>query len=346
MDRPGESAGRAGPGTRAEHRWQRPAAPGTLTGILYRRGTVERRFFFKSSREKPIKFPKPPAVSNRAVKTRYYREASPPPEALILGNSAAFKYAPATVERLTNLRAFNGAVRGGEPHYFLAFTRMALERHAPRLIFAGVHANSFIYAPHFLDGLRNSPLGPYVGLHRTSNDRWTGFRKEARKKALRGLGWVIRHFSSRGRWRLPMRFDRDGLAHFRYEERVFSPGREPERIPHVARYLQHFQEPRPLDAAQCQAFETWLALCQAHRIRTIVLLAPWHPFLLNLLYERTRFSETQDQIVEYLAKLQSTYGFTFFDFTRLETFGGHVDDYFDSRHFSHLAADRILEQIL
>jgi len=304
------------------------------------------RLFFMSFTERPFKFPKPPSVGNRATKTLYYRKASPPPEALILGNSAAFKYAPATVERLTGLRAFNGAVRGGEPHYFLAFTRMALERHAPRLILASVHANSFVHAPHFIDGLQNSPLGGYVGLHRANGDRWNRFRKEARKKALRALGWVLRHFSSRGRWRPPIRFDRDGLAHLRYEDRVFSPSREPDRIPHVARYLQHFQEPRPLDAAQCQAFETWLALCQTHRIRTIVMLAPWHPFLLELLYERTRFPETHEQIVEYMAKLQSTHDFTFFDFTRLETFGGDVDDYFDSRHFSHLAADRILEQIL
>jgi hypothetical protein len=47
-----------------------------------------------------------------------------------------------------------------------------------------------------------------------------------------------------------------------------------------------------------------------------------------------------------MAKLQSIYDFSFLDFTRLEDFGGHVDDYFDSRHFSHLAADRILEKIL
>jgi len=307
---------------------------------------MKRRFFVQRFTKEPFKFPKPPAVGNRAIKTRFYREASPPAEALILGNSAAFKYAPATVERLTDLPAFNAAVRGGEPHYFLAFTRMALERQVPRLILATAHANSFIYSPHFLDGLRNSPLGGYVGLHPTNADRWNQARKEARKKSLRALGWVVRHVSSRGRWRPPMIFDRDGLAHFRYEDRIFSPGREPERIPHVAGYLQHFQEPHPLDAAQCQAFETWLALCQAHRIRTIVLLAPWHPFLLNLLYEHTRFPETQNQTVEYMAKMQSTYGFTYFDFTRLETFGGSVDDYFDSRHFSHLAADRILEQIL
>jgi hypothetical protein len=143
-----------------------------------------------------------------------------------------------------------------------------------------------------------------------------------------------------------MRFDRDGLAHLRYEDRVFSAGDDADRIPHVVRYLQHFQEPRPLDPGQCQAFETWLALCRARRIRTIVMLAPWNPFLLDLLYARTRFRETQDQLVEYIAKLRSTYDFTFFDFTRLETFGGDVGDYFDSRHFTRFAADRILEKIL
>jgi hypothetical protein len=307
---------------------------------------MKSRSSFRKSATEPFKFPKPPSIGNRAVKVRYYRKATPPPTALILGNSAAFKYSPASVERLTNLPAFNGAVRGGEAHYFLAFTRMALERQPPRLIFATVHANSFIHSPQFLDGLRNSPLGGYVGLHPTIGDRWNRARKEAFRKSLRALGWVARRLSSRGRWRPPMVFDRDGLAHFRYEDRIFSPGPEPERIPHVARYLQHFQESRPLDAAQCQAFETWLALCQTHQIRTVVLLAPWHPFLLSLLYERTRFPETQDQTVEYLAKLQSTYGFSFFDFTRLETFGAGVDDYFDSRHFSHLTADRILEQIL
>jgi hypothetical protein len=307
---------------------------------------VKRRFSLEDFKEELMKFPKPPAVGNREIKTRYYREASPPPEALIFGNSAAFKYAPATVERLTNLRAFNAAVRGGEPHYFLAFTRMALERHAPRLIFAAVHANSFIDAPHFVEGLRNSPLGEYVGLHRIDAQRWSRFRKEARKKTLRAVAWVVRHFSSRGRWIPPIRFDRDGLARLRYENRVFSPGPESDRIPHIVSYLQHFQELRPMDSAQCEAFETWLALCQAHRIRTIVMLAPWNPFLLNLMYERTRFPETQDQVVEYMAKLRSTYDFTFFDFTRLETFGGNADDYFDSRHFTHLAADRILEKIL
>lgn len=307
---------------------------------------MKRRSFIERFREEPIKFPKPPAVGNRQIKARYYRQASPPPEALILGNSAAFKYAPATVERLTNLPAFNASVRGGEPHHFLAFTRMALERHAPRLIFATVHANSFINSPHFIDGLRNSPVGSYVGLHASRSDKWNQLRKEPRKKALRALGWVMRRLSSRGRWRPPMRFDRDGLAHFRYEDRVFSPGPAPDRIPHVANYLRHFQEPRPMDPAQCQAFETWLALCQAHQIRTIVMLAPWNPFLLDLLYERTRFPETHEQVVEYLRKLQSTFDFTFFDYTRLESFGGHVDDYFDSRHFSHSAADRILAKIL
>ena len=307
---------------------------------------MKRRLFFKSFREEPFKFPKPPSVGNRATKTRFYLEASPPPEALILGNSAAFKYAPATVERLTNLRAFNGAVRGGEPHCFLAFTRMAMERHSPRLILATMHATCFIDVPHFIAGLRNSPLGPYVGLHHINGNRWNRFRKEARKKALRALGWVFRHFSSRGRWRPAVRFDRDGLAHYRYEDRVFSPGPELERHPQIARMLEHFQEPRSLDAAQCQAFETWLMLCQAHRIRTIVMLAPWNPFLLKLLYERTRFSETHDQLVEYMAKLQSTYDFTFYDFTRLDTFGGTVDDFHDNMHFGHLTAESILEQIL
>jgi hypothetical protein len=75
------------------------------------------------------------------------------------------------------------------------------------------------------------------------------------------------------------------------------------------------------------------------------MLGPWNPFLLDPC-ARTRFRETHDQVVGYLEKLQSTYDFTFYDFTRLETFGATVDDYFDSRHFSQLAADRILEQIL
>jgi hypothetical protein len=307
---------------------------------------MRRRFSFERFREKPIKFPKPPAVGNREIKVRYYRMASPPPEALILGNSAAFKYAPATVERLTNLPAFNASVRGGEPHHFLAFTRMALERHPPRLIFATVHANSFINSPHFIDGLRNSPVGAYVGLNPTRRDRLIRLRKEVRKKALRALGWVMRRLSSRGRWRPPQRFDRDGLAHFRYENRVFSPGPNPAEIPHVANYLRYFQEPRPMDPAQCEAFETWLALCKAHGIRTIVMLAPFNPFLLDLLWERTRFPETHEQVVEYLKKLQPAFEFTFFDFTRLDSFGGNVADYFDSRHFSHAAADRILAKIL
>jgi hypothetical protein len=145
---------------------------------------MERRFPSKGFMERSFKFLKPPVVSNRATKTRYYRRASPPPEALILGNSACFKFAPATVERLTHLRAFNAAVRGGEPHYFLAFTRMALERHRPRLIFATVHANSFIYAPH----CRGARLPcAYLGLHPTRQPM-TRFRKELRK-SLRGLGW-------------------------------------------------------------------------------------------------------------------------------------------------------------
>jgi hypothetical protein len=293
-----------------------------------------------------IKIPKPPTVSHRATKTRYCRECTPRPEALVLGNSAAFKYAPATVERLTHLRAFNGAVRGGEAHYILAFTRMAVERHAPRLILAVVHATSFIYSPHYIEGLRNSPLGPYVGLDPNRADRWKLARKEARKKSLRALGWVGRRLSSHGRWRPPQRFDRDGLAHFRYEDRVFSPGPAPHRIPHVAEYMRHFQETRPLDSDACQSFETWLALCEAHRIRTLVMLSPWPPFLLRLLYERTRFPETHSQLVEYMAKLKSTHDFTLLDYTQLEDTPCELDDYFDSRHFSQDAADRILEGIL
>jgi hypothetical protein len=293
-----------------------------------------------------IKVPKPPAVSHRAIKTRCYREYTPPPEALILGNSAAFKYAPATVERLTHLRAFNGAVRGGEAHYMLAFTRMAVERQAPKLILAVVHATSFTYSPHYIEGLRNSPLGPYVGLDRNRGDRWKLARKEARKKSLRALGWVARRFSSHGRWHPPQRFDRDGLAHFRYEDRVFSPGPAPHLVPHLAGYMQDFQETRPLDGDCCQSFETWLALCKAHRIRTLVMLSPWHPVLLRLLYERTRFPETQNQLVEYMAKLQSTHDFTLLDYTKLEDTPCEVDDYFDTRHFSKDAADRMLEEIL
>ena len=307
---------------------------------------MKRRFSFESFTKRRIKFPKPPSVSNRAIKVRYYRKASPPPDALILGNSASFKYAPATVERLTNLRAFNAWVRGGEPHYLLAFTRMALERHAPRLIFAGVHATCFVHAPHFLEGLRNSPLGPYVGLHQIEGNRWNRFRKEARKKVLRAIGWVVRHFSSRKRWQLPMRFDRDGLTHFRGEDGKFSPDKELDRIPHVIKMLEYYEQPRPLDPGRCEAFETWLALCQAHGIRTIVMLSPWNPVLLKLLCERTHFKETQDQLVEYMAKLQSTYEFTFHDFSHLENFGGTIDDYFDSRHFGRRTAESILEKIL
>jgi hypothetical protein len=76
------------------------------------------------------------------------------------------------------------------------------------------------------------------------------------------------------------------------------------------------------------------------------MLSPWHPFLLRLLYEHTRFPETQNQLVEYMAKLQSTHDFTLLDYTKLEDTPCELDDYFDSRHFSQDAADRVLEGIL
>jgi hypothetical protein len=285
-----------------------------------------------------------PTANNRTYKTLTYLDQKSPPEAVIVGSSRAFKYAPATLERLTGLRAFNAAVDGGAAFYLMAFTRMMLgRRRPPKMIFFALEAQALIQAPPWRLGLLyDSVLWSYTREAKPPDYTRTFMQRLGLRLPARPLNRIGGRLARIHRRLAPNYwFGPDGMGYFAHERLSFDPDTDV----YIQRYRHVYRHPRPLDQKTCDTFEEWLRLCAANDIVVKVVLSPWHPYLLDILFQETHYPETHASALEFLHTMAAKHGFDFYDFTDLESFGGEVSAFFDSVHCKPANADRIMEAV-
>src|SRR5262245_30097386 len=82
----------------------------------------------------------PLAWNGRGIKAELLQARNPKPQVLVLGSSRSWKVAPAELEKLTGLPAFNMAVDGGMADDYYLLLRYAVEKaHVqPKIILIGV----------------------------------------------------------------------------------------------------------------------------------------------------------------------------------------------------------------
>jgi hypothetical protein len=284
----------------------------------------------------------PIVLHSRTEKMRLYRAASPRPEIVILGSSSSFTMAPAQIQERTGQTAFNASLHGGVPEDYLAFLRyMASLGTLPSLLIVPMSVEQV--RPDLPAGFEpHNPLAPYIEREPRGwlPDLGRLVTLEQARASLRLLAAELR-----GRPPSHYRFDSDGRAHFR---------ESPEPLDRIVDSYLGTREWSPgvyafpdLDARQMSLFHRFLALARRLDVKVIVYVPPLYPRAVALYERESNLPALRAKLLERLHAWQAQ-GLivAVHDFTRVESFGGHAQEFHDLAHPTAEASRRMLDLML
>jgi hypothetical protein len=297
-------------------------------------------------------------------KLSLYHDFKPPPRALILGSSRVMSCDPLLVTELTGERCFNLWLPGAGAETLYAVMRLVLEEDgAPiDLVIVGVGVETLHPAlPIQPEARFMSEMSRYFT--HDPHGEGTGFDKL-------GLLFTMDQTlqSSRlllGAVRGPLRGDEDqaGLSKLDYREDGFTvQARSEEEIAagtfdleakiesrlRRKRYTERglvvsgWDGPSPIRVAY---WEDLLALCADRGIRVYAFMTPAHPRMSALLDELGA-ERVFKQVSDYFSSSIGEVGGTFRDYTRLESFGGDPNIFYDEMHMRSANCDILLRHLL
>jgi hypothetical protein len=88
-------------------------------------------------------------------------------------------------------------------------------------------------------------------------------------------------------------------------------------------------------------FEKTLGYLNAHGTTPVIVLMPIHPRVLRVLAEHD-LEGSREHLREYLARLSETFELAVVDFTRIESFNGEPEWFYDGSHTTQRNADRMI----
>jgi hypothetical protein len=100
-----------------------------------------------------------------------------------------------------------------------------------------------------------------------------------------------------------------------------------------------------LDPRATRYFDRGLALLNGMGSRPLVVFMPLHPRLLDAVRD-IGWAARRDEVMSYLRELQRRRDFALVDLTRLSSFGGDPDEYYDGFHITAENARRITREIV
>jgi hypothetical protein len=284
-----------------------------------------------------IQKPKTPFVlTDRAVKLKSLDKQPQTPRLLIFGGSRAARIEPARFQKLTGLPGFNLSFQNGRPEDAWAFVNL-LHDEAPG---APLQVVWFIHVEAF----REQGLSP--GLVQDERlSRWfpSSLIAAERKKLPqttaqlpKGLDLSLTTFGS------------DGVVLRNRYDIAAEKGRT---LKHALAWsidtaLARYAETSPaLYARSTEYFEKTLALLDSTGTRQVVVLTPLQPKLLAAV-KKAGWGARHREVMAYLRRQQSRYGFSLLDFSELSTISGDPDAFYDGFHFRRANARRLVDTVV
>jgi hypothetical protein len=275
---------------------------------------------------------------------------------LILGSSRTMRLDPVIFNFLTGLKAFNLSVNHARTEDFLALTRYvcAKKSQKPKHLIVGVDMNSFRgfyeidnllkYYPelfYFLDNNEQTKVLDDLSIGWNKYVKGLSFHQTV--QSFKSISTYLKH----GQWENSYRFGQNGLLTYnKLEEKTEGNVRLNKILDQRIVSLQHkttvfggFSEKRKV------YFEELLGFCNKEDIRVTAVLLPDHPRIVKAL-KGTSFEKLNKSLKDLLAVVETSYGINIVDASRLESFDGDPNGFFDDIHMTHANSALLVRYIV
>jgi hypothetical protein len=266
-------------------------------------------------------------------------------DGVILGSSRAAKLDPEDLSRRYGFDFFNMAVLGANAEDYLATWRLFVQREGPaKIVFVGLDIHAF--GANDIDaGLANN-LTFLSAFNGTRPSRLKRVRHTLRvvKSALNpeylyDAGLALRGAISPPQVRFVFRSD--GVLEYREWDRLVAAG-EFDRRRSIDECSARFRRRLlPVDPGRLKAVERMLREAKASHTRVIVWLTPFHPTLYAAMENDPRERRLLTAFRAIGERLATEYGVEVVDLSRIDSYQGDPDDWYDCLHFGRENARRI-----
>jgi len=274
--------------------------------------------------------------TDRAVKLRLLERLPRPPQLLILGGSRATRFEPAYFEELTGLRAFNLAFQNGRPEDAWAYVNVIHRR------FPGTELR-VVWFLH-VEAFRKQGLSPGLLQNESLSQWFPAALIEAEGKKLPKSPAEV----PEARDLALTRFAPDGVVLRNRYDIAEESGRPLSRSVDwsIETALERYATGEASLYPRSQFyFEQTLRLLSEMGTTQAVVLMPLHPRLLTAV-RAAGWQKRHDEVVTYLAGIQGRYGFGLLDDSRLASFGGDPQGFYDGFHIKRANARKLTRSVV
>jgi hypothetical protein len=270
---------------------------------------------------------------DRSFKAQLIDELPSAPELIVIGGSRATRFEPSYLRERTGLHAVNCAVQNCRPEDLYAFASYLYQR-APetklRCFFA-------VQATTFRDKQLNAGL-----LYDARLSQWFPAELKAAQKASLGKPGVkevlgLNRYTARGL-----------LLRNRYDVRRARPGYSLSRRLDV--YIRDilpgatWRGPTPAPRARSY-FEAAMKLFNAHGVRPVVVVMPYHPRALRA-FREAGFQRQVDELLAFFKRAKTRCDFSVVNLVDIRSFEGRPGWFYDGAHVTRENARRIIKRVV
>ena len=279
----------------------------------------------------------PPLLwGSRPNKAQLLLQATPAPQALILGSSRVMNLAPSDFQRATGLVTFNAAVDSAKPEDYYVLLRFAVQRAhlAPRLLFLGVDVESFHDHEPVHYYLQQPTLLGSLMLTQNHFWQWKSFTRLFTQFET-GLSLTSLQKIISGHTQLAEPVDADGFTHFNDKEALRRAGQVSQQQliqKTIERFAPRYDDYTGLSQDRLDYLDQTLRYAHDHNILVVLFLTPSHPAVVQGLIQHGYLARKQ-QVLDTLQKMGERWGCAFWDMSDPESFGGNPDSFYDGVHY-------------
>jgi hypothetical protein len=294
-------------------------------------------------------------TSDRTVKADAIEALKQPPQLVVLGSSRSMRYEPKYLEKKTGLRTFNAGVNGiGGTADAWALTNFIHDTwpKADPAYFWLLDVESFV--PFKVQGrTANEPrLAQYVDEAGAKHSLRSVLRAVVQNRTTM-FSWVtakdsLRVFLHRDQAKVKASKYRDTfLPDGMLKQRLWSEKEWSRRFPKsVKRYSDLYRNAyKKLDPEAQSYFERTLKFMNDQGTTPLIVLTPINPKLLKVIGP-LGWPERHQQVLDYVASLQSKYDFVFVDNTDIKNFGADPGQFYDGVHMTTINTRRAIDYVL
>ena len=267
---------------------------------------------------------------DRVYKVDLLERLPAPPELVIFGGSRAQRFEPSFAEKLTGLPAFNFAVQNSRPEDVYAMARLLFWR-APSVKLRCIWALQ-------ATALSDSPLHPGLLAEPRLTQFLPGYLVAAQRKvSVSSEGREIQtydEYSARGHCCATGTTCGGSAA---------SPSSNT-LLGYLSVMVPRAGSPAPYAQSRAKTyFERTLQPLNLHDVEPVLVIMPYHPSALAA-FEAVGWDAKEEAFKTYLDGLRGKYRFHVLDFTKLASFDGDPNAFYDGAHVTAVNARRILVQ--